>query len=115
MKQHPAIRRWITISIVSVLLMPIAAGCADPRVGPSLEHGETGKVAERSDIETKYTWATEDIFPNVAEWEKEFAAVEKKVEELAGFKNTLNKGPDQLYKILQARDDDPSFWAELEK
>jgi oligoendopeptidase F len=63
------------------------------------------KVPERSEIEKKYLWATENIFAKVEEWEKEFAAVEKKVEELAKYKGTLSQGPDQLFKILKERDD----------
>ena len=66
---------------------------------------ETERVPERSEIETKYLWATENIFRAVAEWKTEFAAVEKKVEELGGYKGTLTQGPEQLLKVLKARDD----------
>ncbi len=63
------------------------------------------KVLERSEVEKKYTWATEGIFPNAAAWESEYAAVEKKVKELAGFKGSLKGGVDPLLKVLKARDD----------
>jgi oligoendopeptidase F len=82
------------ILMVGVFLAPEAAAA-----------GEEGKVPERSEIDTKYTWATENIFPSQKAWEKDFAAVEKDVEKLAKFKGTLSQGPDQLYKFLQARDD----------
>jgi len=63
------------------------------------------KVLERGEVEKKYTWETEGVFPNVAVWEAEYAAVEKRVKEMAGFKGSLKSGVDQLLKVLQVKDD----------
>ena len=93
-----------------VLAFPIANGCVERDEEVAVERGRTavltadrgdevGKVAERGTIEKKYLWATESIFPNVEEWEKEYAAVEKAVIKLAEYKGTLNQGADHLYKI----------------
>ncbi len=65
---------------------------------------DSTKVRERSEIDAKYLWATEDIFATAAAWETEFAAVEKEVAALAAYKGTLGKGAEHLYKALQARD-----------
>lgn len=81
--------------MVSVLLAPVSTALAAGKVN----------VPERSEIETKYRWATEKIFPSVDAWEKEFAAVQEKVKEIAKFKGTVNQGPDQLLKLLKFRDD----------
>jgi oligoendopeptidase F len=66
---------------------------------------ETAKVPERSEIDKKYLWATEEIFPNVEAWQKEYAALEKKIGDLAAFKGTLSEGPEQLAKALELRDE----------
>ncbi|HNQ23080.1 MAG TPA: oligoendopeptidase F [Phycisphaerae bacterium] len=65
---------------------------------------ETQRVRERGEIEKKYLWATETIFPDVQKWEVEFAAVEKEVGNAAAFKGTLSQGPEQLLKFLTWRD-----------
>ena len=64
------------IGMVTLLFAPASALRAD----------ETKKVPDRSEIETKYLWATEAIFPNAKAWEEEFAAVEKKVDEIEKLK-----------------------------
>jgi oligoendopeptidase F len=66
---------------------------------------EVRKVPERKDIEQKYLWNLEGTFKGVPEWETEYAAVDKKVEELAAKKGTLAKGPDELLAVLKLRDD----------
>ncbi|MCH7924930.1 MAG: oligoendopeptidase F [Planctomycetes bacterium] len=89
---------WMMIVMVNTLLastLPVNAG-------------ESGKVQERSEIGAEYLWATEGIFASMAEWESEFAAVEKRIPELAAFKGSLNKGPDQLVKLFKLRDDTES-------
>lgn len=65
---------------------------------------DTEKVRERSEIETEYLWATENIFPDPEAWEKEYAAVDKKMEELARYKGTLDRGPAHLLEVLTERD-----------
>jgi len=62
-------------------------------------------VQERSEIETKYKWNTEAIFPDKEAWGAEFAAVEKKVAELAKFKGSLRQGAEQLLKVMELSDD----------
>ncbi|MFH1418319.1 MAG: oligoendopeptidase F [Planctomycetota bacterium] len=65
---------------------------------------ETKEVRERSQIESKYLWATETIYVDDAAWEKEFSVCEKLVGEMVRFKGTLHKGPDELLKVLTFRD-----------
>ncbi len=67
--------------------------------------GDDTRVPERSEIDAKYRWATETIFPNKEAWQKEYAAVEKLTKELAGYKDTLNKGGENLLKVARLRDD----------
>jgi len=94
MNLHPPFRTWMRVLIAALVIAPVVAARA----------GEEKRVPERSEIETKYLWATENIFPDKAAWETEFAAVEKEVDKLAGYKGTLAKGADQLLKVLTFRD-----------
>ncbi|UCE59966.1 MAG: oligoendopeptidase F [Phycisphaerales bacterium] len=80
-------------------MIPLLFACTD-----TANAGETKKVRERSEIEQKHLWATENIFPNVEAWEAEFAAVEKKTDELAALEGTLVKGPGELLHALKLSD-----------
>ncbi|MCH7814251.1 MAG: oligoendopeptidase F [Planctomycetes bacterium] len=68
----------------------------------SVEAGQ--RVAERSEIDTKHLWATEQIFGDLAAWEAEFAAATKEIDKLVAMKGTLSKGPEALLKYLTLRD-----------
>ena len=100
MKPRTSISEWIYIVMIGL-------ACALP--GTAAAGGDV-KVPERSEIEPKYRWATENIFKTTDEWERELGAVEKKVEALTSFKGTLNQGPEQLLKFLKARDDTEIMW-----
>ena len=95
MKSRSSRPFWMMIVMVNTLLASTLSANA----------GESGKVQERSEIAAKYLWATEGIFASMAEWEAEFAAVEKRIPELAAFQGSLNKGPDQLVKLFKLRDE----------
>jgi len=68
------------------------------------KEGEAKQVPERSQIEKKYLWAVETIFPDKAAWAKEFADVEKSMEGMDKFKGTLGKGAAELLEALTYRD-----------
>jgi len=68
--------------------------------------GEDGqRVRERSEIDTRYLWATENIFPDKQAWETEFAAVEKRIPEFAKFQGRLARSAGDLLAMLQFRDE----------
>ncbi len=96
MREHSVHRHdWLPPLVIGILSAPLATVSAQ----------DAEKVPERSEIATKYLWATENIFPNVEAWEREFAAVEKMVEGMPKLKGTLGKGPAQLLNVLQTRDE----------
>ncbi len=77
-----------------------------PSFGSGHASGDQAKlVPERKDIETKYLWATEGIFPSVKEWEKEYKEIEIEIEKVATLKGTLGKGAGYLLRALQMRDE----------
>ena len=63
------------------------------------------KVPERSEIPIEHRWATENIFPTVDAWEKEFAEVANLVEDVTKFKGTLALGADKLLAAFKFRDE----------
>jgi len=69
------------------------------------KEGEAKQVPDRSTIEKKYLWATENIFPDKAAWEKEYAEVEKAMGDIDKCKGTLGKGPNELLSALTLKDE----------
>jgi len=89
----------IEFGMVFMLAVFLATGPA--RAG---ESGEK-KVLTRDQVEKKYTWATEDIFPDVKSWEAEYARLEKEIGTLAKAKGTLSQGGGALLAALQMSDE----------
>ncbi len=78
----------------------------------SAEAQDSHRVLERSEVEAKYLWATETIYPNAEAWEAAFKKVEAQIPSLAKAKGTLAQGPKVLLDLLAARD---QLEPELEK
>ena len=102
---------WMKLALAAALMAP-GAGCVEPKatlvekadnVAEAVE--ETQKVAERSEIDTKYLWKTDGIFASTDEWEAEYAAVEQRVAKLETLKGTLGQSPERLLAALKYRDD----------
>ncbi len=94
MNKRVAIRGWVGVVAIGLTAVLSTAAVAE----------DTGKVRDRSEIETKYLWATENIFPNIEAWEEEFKAVDKMVEQMPKYKGTLSKGADKLYEAVKFQD-----------
>ncbi|MBI1826357.1 MAG: oligoendopeptidase F [Planctomycetes bacterium] len=97
MSQSHTLLHWKWTTMMVLVLGPVA--------GPAWAEEKEKKVPERSEIEKKYTWATENIFPDVKAWEAEYAALEKGTKDMAAHKGMLKNGADQLLKVLKAKDD----------
>ncbi len=63
------------------------------------------KVPERSEIEKKYTWATELIYPDDAAWEKEFVQLESEIPRLAEFRGKVSQSGESLLAFFKLRDE----------
>ncbi|NOX57332.1 MAG: oligoendopeptidase F [Planctomycetes bacterium] len=66
---------------------------------------EKKKVRSRDEIETKYKWATEDIFATQEDWQAEYDALEASIPGIARMKGSLCGSADQLLKVLKIRDE----------
>jgi oligoendopeptidase F len=117
MNSHTRHVRWRRVVLTTLVIAPAGAAtmlaCREaspgfrPMAAPesTVEAKEVKRVPERSEIETRYLWATETIFPSDEAWEAEFAAVQKQIGETAKFKGTLGQGPDELLAALTFRDE----------
>lgn len=86
---------------MAVLVLGVAAAATAQE---KAKEGEVKQVPERSTIEKKYLWATENIFPDKAAWEKEYAEVDKAMDDLGKLKGTLGKGAAELLAALTLKD-----------
>ena len=59
---------------------------------------------ERADIDPRYHWKPEHIFPDAKTWEAGFAELEAEVAELQKRRGTLSAGPSVLLECLRAQD-----------
>lgn len=64
------------------------------------------KIITRDEVEAKYKWKLEDIYPTVQDWESEFAEVEAQLPAISALKDTLTAsakdlcaGMDLFYEI----------------
>ncbi len=71
---------------------------------PEPRQEEVRRVPERSEIAPEHLWNLETTFKNLAEWEAEFAAVDKLVEALPALRGTLGKGAAELLAGLKQRE-----------
>jgi oligoendopeptidase F len=83
----------------AVLAVVLVLNCVAP------VEAEEKKVPERSEIETKYLWATETIYPTDQAWEADFATLEPEIEKLAAFEGKLGEGPETLLSFFKLRDE----------
>jgi len=57
---------------------------------------------KRQDIEQKYTWKLEDIYPDNAGWEADFAALEARIPSLEALKETITSSAETLAEGLKS-------------
>ncbi len=63
------------------------------------------ELQTRDQIETKYKWATEDIFATQDSWQAEHDALEGAIPDLVKLKGTLSQGGNRLLAALTLRDE----------
>lgn len=63
------------------------------------------KVPERSEIPPQYLWATETIYADEAQWERDFAQLEQDIPKLAAYKGRLGEGAATLLAFCKLGDD----------
>lgn len=66
---------------------------------------DSNQIPQRSDIDNKYKWNLELIYPNLEAWEKDFKYVLDNYQKLETYKGRLNKSGDILYECLKLQED----------
>jgi oligoendopeptidase F len=62
---------------------------------------KAGRIPERSEIEEKYRWDLEAIYPSVEAWEEAFSGLEPKLEGLASFRGRVSASGETLLEFLR--------------
>jgi oligoendopeptidase F len=94
MKLNRRYANGIMLSLVSLwVLIAVSAFSAD-----------VGSVPQRSDIDAKYKWKVEDIFPDNQAWERNFNSLKAGLGEFDKYRGHLGDSPDMLLKCLRLKD-----------
>ena len=72
----------------------------DPSDVASAEPPPT-RSRQRADIDVRYKWNLDDIFPDWATWEAGFKQLDSGIERYAALKGTLSGGPDRLLQAFR--------------
>lgn len=83
----------IGINLIILLMMVITS--------PVGLLAETKQIPQRSDIDDKYKWNLELIYPNLEAWESDFDFVEGNYARLESYKGRLGESGDVLYECLK--------------
>lgn len=65
---------------------------------------ETGAVPQRSDIDEKDKWRTEDIYPSLEAWETDFALLQNSVSRFEDIKGHIGDSPASMLACFQLSD-----------
>ncbi|MFH2035650.1 MAG: oligoendopeptidase F [Candidatus Zixiibacteriota bacterium] len=72
-------------------------------IAPSF--AEVQKLAQRDDIDNKYKWNLEKIFPTIEDWEKDFQYVKDNYLKIEEYQNHLAESADNLYECLKLKEE----------
>lgn len=62
-------------------------------------------IRKRDEIESKYKWNIEEMYPDESKWEKDIEECLKKAEEFSKLSGTITKTSDNLYRAITMRDE----------
>ncbi|MEQ1911349.1 MAG: oligoendopeptidase F [Vicinamibacterales bacterium] len=68
------------------------------------DSAEASVLRERGDIDERYRWNLESIFPDWAAWSSAYSELERKIDEFAGLRGSLARGGTHLLAALELRD-----------
>lgn len=62
-------------------------------------------ILKRSEVDSAYTWATEDLYESDAAWEKDFETTKELIEKMNEFRGKLCDSSDMLVEFLESLDE----------
>jgi len=93
MKRPQSVTRGLVLLLVALLAL-VSVGWAD----------DTGAIPQRSEIGDEFKWHVQDIYPNLDEWEADFALLESRIPDLKAYEGHLGDSPDMLLGCLELSD-----------
>ena len=62
-------------------------------------------IPQRSEIENKYKWDLEQVYPDLESWEKDYNLLEENYHHLENYKGRLDESGDVLYECLKLNEE----------
>lgn len=87
-------------TVLALALLALSALSFSPVVAQ-----DDGSIPQRSDIEDKYKWDLNSIYPSIEDWEADFAYVEEHIADFESFKGHLGDSPDVLAQYFKFEDE----------
>ncbi len=94
MKQRQNRQRTTAMILLSAILLMLC---------PYLQADEGG-IPQRADIDDKYKWNLEDMYPDIDAWENDFALLESSLTAFEPYEGHLGDSPETLLACLKLRD-----------
>ncbi len=88
-------RSRLTVFVLGVMLLGIAGGSV---------LADATALTQRSDIDDKYKWRTEDIYATIDAWEKDYNWVESRLGDFEQYQGNLGQSAEMLYNCLMLSD-----------
>ncbi|MBN1213136.1 MAG: oligoendopeptidase F [candidate division Zixibacteria bacterium] len=88
-------QKIITVLMAFILIMVLV---------PTGTAQEDGAIPQRSDIDDRYKWKLEDIYPNTAAWEKDYEIFKASIPLFEQFQGKLGESAETLLACLKLRD-----------
>jgi oligoendopeptidase F len=93
MKPKHYLSKGVTLSLLLLVLVSVSALSA-----------ETSSIPQRSDIDDKYKWKVEDIFPDNDAWEATFSSLKAGIGSFEQYRGHLGDSPEVLLNCLRLSD-----------
>jgi oligoendopeptidase F len=92
-------KRILSRAVFTVTLIAFMAA-----IPVSIVFADESTLPQRADIDAKYKWSLEDIYPTVDDWNADYNYLESRVNEIEQFKGKLGESAEALYSCLSLQD-----------
>ena len=89
-----------TLFGISIMLIMVSLNIAQAQSDSS----GTQKIPQRSNINDKYKWRLQDIYPDSIKWENDFDRLQSHMGDIEKYQGKLSQSPEILFKCLTLRD-----------
>jgi len=84
--------------VLTVIVFALVLGSFD------FSTADVQKARQRSEIDDKYKWKLEDIYPDTVAWQADFDRLQSQMTELEKYKGRLGESAQTLYECLSLQD-----------